>query len=267
MSNLLQISVNSARRLIPHGWATLLSSIARFIPSLQHYRAYISNGDTMYLDLRENMCFGFFFDGCQPHESGTEKLIQRILKAGDVVVDIGANIGYYTRMVSRIVGVDGSVLAVEPMPTAFRILQMNCADLSNVTLFNLALNNQVGEATFYVRRNGDTSSLSPDPNAKAVQVKMTTLDDMLAKYSKVDFIKIDVEGFELEVLYGSQKVISKCKPIVYFELLHGYAKERGFSYEDFKVFFSKFDYVLKWIDHSDSESILFNDNPSNMVTL
>ncbi|MEI6611088.1 MAG: FkbM family methyltransferase [Deltaproteobacteria bacterium] len=210
------------------------------------------------------MCLGLFFDGCQPHESGTEKLFRRIIKDGDVVVDVGANVGYYTRMASRLVR-GGFVLAFEPMPAAYRLLEMNSSDLSNVTLFPIALSDRAGDATFYIRKNGDTSSLNPDSGAKAVQVQTSTADDMLMKYSRIDFMKIDVEGFELEVLHGAKAILSKYRPIVCFELLEGYAKEKNIGLEDFKALFSKLDYCLKWIDHSDTEINLVSDNPSNMV--
>lgn len=264
-SNLFQISVNRLRKFIPRGWGPLLKSIAWFIPSLQQYKANLLNGDFIYVDLRENMCFGLFFDGGQPHEIGSEKLYRKILKTGDVVIDIGANIGYYTRLASNLVGNEGSVLAFEPMPAALRLLRMNCAELLNVTIFPMALCDTVGVGTFYIRKNGDTSSLNNTSGAKALQVKMSTADDILMKYKRIDFIKIDVEGFEMDVLNGAKKILDTYRPIVYFELLEGYAKMKNLTYADFDTFFKKFDYVLKYIDHSDSESILVSDKPENMV--
>jgi len=265
MSNLLQTSVNRMRRLLPRGWAPLISLIARLTPSLQQYKARLSNGDYMYLDLREDMCFGIFFYEGQPHEIGTEKLLSKVLKANNVVVDVGANIGYYTRIASNLVGTGGAVYAFEPMPAAYRVLQMNCSNLVNVTLFPIAMGDKHGESTFYVRKKGDMSSLSPDDKAKTVLVQTDTLDNILMKVPKIDFIKIDVEGFELEVLSGSQKTISTHRPIVYFELLQSYAEERGFGFKDYQTFFDKFGYSLKWIDHSEQRWILVSDTPSNYV--
>jgi FkbM family methyltransferase len=261
---ILQNIVNGMRRIFPRGWAPLLSSIARFIPYLWQYRARLLNGDFMYLDLREYMCFGLFFYGDQPHEMGTEKLLRRILKKGDTFVDIGANVGYYTRIASKLVGEGGTVYAFEPMPAAFRLLKMNCADLPNVLQFQIALSDKKQETTFYIQKAGNLSSLCPDPIAHPVHVSVSTLDDVLANCAKIDVIKIDVEGFELEVIQGGQKTLSTHKPILYFELEHIYEAKRGFNFQSFKLFFDELNYVLKWIDHSET-SILFSDSPSTYV--
>ena len=87
-------------------------------------------------------------------------MLQRFLNDGGVFVDVGANVGYYTRIASRLVGCGGGVLAFEPMPAALRVLAMNCADLTNVRLYPVALGDVAGETTFYVRKMGDTSSLA-----------------------------------------------------------------------------------------------------------
>ncbi len=72
--------------------------------ALQRYRAQLKNGDFIYLDLRERMCFGLLYFGTQPHEVGAEKLFRQVLKDGAVLIDVGANIGYYTRLGSRLDG-------------------------------------------------------------------------------------------------------------------------------------------------------------------
>jgi len=253
------------RRFLHRGWAPFISLIAQFTPGLQRYQARLSNGDKFFLDLREDMCFGIFFNEGQPHEIGTEKLFLKVLKPDAVVVDIGANIGYYTRIASKLVGAGGSVIAFEPMPAAYRVLQLNCADLANVILFPVALGDKQGEATFYVRKKGDASSLWPDISSKKVQVQVDTLDNKLAKYPRIDFIKIDVEGFEPEVLAGAEKAIATHRPIVYFEFLQRIAEERGFGFGNFETLFKKLNYHLKWVDHSENRSSLFSATPSNYV--
>ena len=97
--------------------------------------------------------------GCLPHEDGAPRLLRTVLTPGSVFVDIGANVGYFTRMASKLVGEQGRVLAFEPMPRAERILRLNTRDLSNVEVFPVALSSVEGLAEFYVRKRGDTSSL------------------------------------------------------------------------------------------------------------
>jgi FkbM family methyltransferase len=253
------------RRHIPRGWAPPLLLMARFTPSLQQYRARLDNSDYLYLDLRERMCYGFFFDGEQATEIGTDHLLSRVLKDGDFFVDVGANVGYYTRFASRIVGPEGTVLAYEPNPTAFRLLRMNTEQLSNTTIFQKALSDQKGEAIFYIRRHGEMSSLGADSGARPIRVDVSTLDAELAAYPRVDFIKIDVEGFEMEVLRGASETLSVHRPIVYFEFIQAFAAERGFKVADYETFFRKFNYTLRWINHSRTDSRLFGETPSNYL--
>jgi FkbM family methyltransferase len=241
--------------------------MAQVIPSMQQYKANLVNGDQMYLDLRENMCHGIFYYGGQPHEYGTEKVFRKVLKHGDVVVDIGANVGYYTRIASKLVGSNGVVLAFEPMPAALRVLQMNCTDLSNAKLFSLALSDRESDAIFYVRKSGDMSSLSSDSCAKPIQVKTSTADNVLMNCAKIDFIKIDVEGFELEVIRGAHNILSAHKPIVYFEFLQGLATERGFQLRDFETLLDKYDYTLKWVNHTTAASIVSSEPTSYVIAV
>lgn len=261
----LQATINAARRVIPRGWAPLLAAVARVVPSLQQYRARLTNGGEIYLDLREFMCFTYFFYGGVPHEMGTEKLLRRVLGEGGVFVDVGANVGYFTKLASELVGARGKVLAFEPMPAALRLLRMNTAGLSNVTVYPVALSDRTGTATFYVRKKGDTSSLSPDGDATPVPVTVATLDEQLAGERRIDVMKIDVEGSELDVLRGGQMTIRRHRPIVYFEFLPCFVEPRGIRIETFEEFFKPLDYNLRWIDHSASGPSLIGDAPSTYV--
>jgi FkbM family methyltransferase len=238
---------------------------ARVVPSLQQYRARLVDGGEIYLDLREFMCFSCFFYGELPHERGTEKLLRRVLKEGSTFVDVGANIGYFTGIASRLVGPTGTVLAFEPMPAALRLLQMNTASQSNVTIFPMALSDKKGTATFYVRKKGDMSSLSHDPGATPIPVTVGTLDESLANQARIDLIKIDVEGSELDVLRGGRRLIEQHRPIVYFEFLPCFAEPRGIRVEAFEEWFKPLAYRLWWINHSPGDPSLVSDTPSTYV--
>jgi FkbM family methyltransferase len=223
------------------------------------------DGKELYLDLREYMCFGYFFYGGLPHELGTVKLLQQTLQEGGVFVDVGANVGYFTRIASRLVGTTGSVLAFEPMPAALKLLRLNSADLANVTILPLALSDKKGIATFYVRKKGDTSSLMHDDLAKTVQVDVTTLDEALAHCRRIDVVKIDVEGNEIEVLRGGRGTISRLRPIVYFEFLPSLTLARGIGLETFQRYFEELKYFIRWVNHCESDLSLFCDEPSTYL--
>lgn len=265
----LQTIVRGGRKIIPRGWAPLVQTGARLIPNLQSYRAETESGDHFYLDLREKMCLGIFFDRGQPHERGTEALLHYVLKRGHTFVDVGANLGFYARVASSLVGDVGQVYAFEPMPAAFRLLRMNTDNLTNVTLHDDALSDREGVGEFYVRDHGDASSLISDGDGRPIQVKLTTLDKKLSREEigsrRVDFIKIDVEGAELNVLRGAVKTIQAHQPIVYFEFLPIYAEQYGFRYADFAEFFKRLDYSLHWINHSGNGCGVFGSETSTYI--
>ena len=77
-----------------------------YAPGLQTYCAKMGQVDYLHLDLRESMCLGYLFFEGLPHELGTERLLRQVLKSADTFIDIGANVGYFTRMASFLVGND-----------------------------------------------------------------------------------------------------------------------------------------------------------------
>lgn len=149
------------------------------------------------------------------------RLISRLLRRGDVFVDCGANIGLFTVTAAARVGAGGKVLAVEPVADTFARLSENCAlnQLGDrVRLFNNALAAQAGVE---VALTGDVhNTMRVDTHAPAGQplVKTVTLDEILAGSQTVTGMKIDVEGYELEVLRGGQDTIAQFSPWMLVEL-------------------------------------------------
>lgn len=92
---------------------------------------------------------------------------------------------------------------------------------------------------------------------------MNTLDNILREYDRVDFIKIDVEGFEPEVIRGALQMIQKHRPIIYFEFLEQYAVRHGFNYGTFQDLFAGLNYELRWVEHKGTA--LFSQNPSSYI--
>jgi len=266
MSNLLQILVNSFRVIIPRGWAQILKLSARLIPSLKEYKAHLSNDDYLYIDLSDRMCIGYFFHGGHPHEAGTEHFFYKYCKPGFSVMDIGANVGYYTRLASKLVGDGGKVLGFEPLPKAYNLLLKNTCDLDNTKIYKCGLSSSEGDTNFYIREAGDTSSLLVANSNEKVQeiiVSIKKADSFINEMEKVDFVKIDVEGYELEVLLGMTAIISKYRPIIIFEYLIGYGKKMGVNYSDFMKFFNKFNYSLHYINHTESSDFTLSE--TNMI--
>lgn len=167
----------------------------------------------------------------EPYET---KLILRQAKRGDVVVDVGANIGYYTILLADKVGKNGKVYAFEPDITNFDILVKNIKEnkLENVVAVNAAVGRKSEKKILYKSEEnlGDhklydqnppvdksTSSLKKGGSLRTKEeVKIIKLDDYLADV-KVDLMKIDTQGWEPEVIGGAMKIIKRDKPIMFLE--------------------------------------------------
>ncbi len=228
------------RTILPRGHSRLVRLLARFLPSLKTYPALLADGDRLYLDLRETMCLGYFFEGELPHERGLVELLKVTLRPGGSFVDVGSNVGFYARKAAALVGDTGRVVAFEPNPSAYRLLEWNTRDTPHVRILRNAAGAQRGAASFWVQEAGDTSSLLAVGTGREISVEILTLDETLADWSSVDLIKIDVEGAELDVLKGAETIIRRHSPVVVFEFLRAFAEIALVTLDDFRSFFAGF---------------------------
>jgi FkbM family methyltransferase len=160
-------------------------------------------------------------------ESDLTQALKQQIKKGDIFVDAGANIGYYTLLVSSILKDTGKVYAFEPIPVLSEQIQKSVRinGYYNVDVHTYGLSNIEGTHALYVRDEniGGSSmqrydSFIQDTVVKEVQdIQLKTLDDLLGNQGHVDVIKIDVEGFEWEVLQGAEKILERCKPCIFLE--------------------------------------------------
>lgn len=203
------------------------------------------------------MCLGYFFDGCLKHSPGIDKLLSVILSPGSVFVDAGANIGYYSKLALRYIGNTGQVHAFEPLPSAFELLKLNSIGFKKIIkLYPFALGDKNLEVEFFENINGDTSSLYPNSLAKKIKVIMVQLDRQLANIKNVNLIKIDVEGYELDVLRGAINILKKHHPIVVFEFLDGYIQKRQLSLKFYQRLLEPIGYKLYYLNHSNNSNLL-----------
>lgn len=152
-----------------------------------------------------------------PQRDYEEKFNAALLGAiqpGDVVWDVGANVGFYTKQFAEIVGAEGRVFAFEPSPEAATKVAGIAAALPAIQLVQSALSNQPGKAYFDISSGGDsvTNHLTEQAGASEsgrVEVAVTTGDTFSAENGVPSIIKIDVEGFELEVLQGMESLLTK----------------------------------------------------------
>jgi FkbM family methyltransferase len=143
------------------------------------------------------------------YEDAFDRALLANISNGDVVWDIGANIGYYTRKFAAIVGDQGAVVAFEPSPKTVQGLMVATKELRNVHVVAVALSDVEGLATFYSDPEGNSpiDGLSPSMDSKIeTTVPVRRGDDFLELYSPTK-IKLDVEGYELEVLSGMPRTL------------------------------------------------------------
>ncbi len=158
------------------------------------------------------------------------------------VVDIGANIGYFTMLAASLVGPDGSVLAVEPNPDNMVLLEASrrANGFAQVTTALCAAGNRTGLLMLNpFHSNGTTSALSEDADGllAAQCVPAFRVEDILPKGRPLDFLKIDVEGAEYLALSGCREAISQFHPLIVSEFCPGYLQGiSGIDGEDYLNF-------------------------------
>jgi len=159
-------------------------------------------------------------------EPGLTYAISSLLRDGMTFVDVGAHFGYYSILASLAVGANGQVHAFEPTPGSFHLLRLNTAKLGNVTTRNYACYSSSGKITMFdygARYSGFNSITRPRMDAiqggREFVANTVRLDDYADRTGiKPDFVKIDAESAEADVLEGMSKIMNQYHPIVALEV-------------------------------------------------
>jgi len=187
-------------------------------------------------------------------------IYDRFVKDGDVVVDVGANSGFHTAYLARLVNQDGNkksqgrVYALEPVPWVYRRLVANVYlnRLDHVILVNKGAGSQVCEKKMFLVREArpeqalhsfvkyEKLSSLPEADVKEVLLPIVSLDSLLLYEKKVNFIKIDVQGYELEVLKGAMAVLEKHKPVLLFEYVQSRLDYLHLDHHQFEKLLSRY---------------------------
>lgn len=150
-------------------------------------------------------------------EPETIPWVKKYLKPGMTVVDIGAHIGYYTALFSRLTGPNGRVLAFEASPENYPVLAHNIQALhtGNITSHQLAVNDQNITLELYISPGHSNHSIIAERTeaAKSVPVQAVRLDDFITS-GKINFVKMDVEGAEPRVLNGMRRLIGESEDLI-----------------------------------------------------
>jgi FkbM family methyltransferase len=239
--------------------ASLLYSLVAFVRGLFNLKSCVEvkrDGINYKLDLTEGIDFAIYIFGV--YERKSFQTYQKIIKKGDTVFDIGANVGGHTLQLARLTGEEGRLYAFEPTDFSFKKLT-----------YNLGLNPEIAKhVTSSQIMLTDNNADKPDPEIYSSwplvggtnkhpkhcgQLKSTsgslamTLDEFVIqeKIDRVDFIKMDVDGNEIRVLKGATNVLKKFKPTFIFEIAPYALAEAGFSIDELLDIFKKMGYCLR----------------------
>jgi FkbM family methyltransferase len=188
------------------------------------FNATLPNGCTVACNLQDHIQRLIYFLGA--YEPVEAYLFTLLLKEGMTVIDIGANIGQYSLLAATKVGDRGSVHSFEPVPSTFARLKTNVDDnnLKNIHLNQSALHNEKGTITMSLSeemlQNLGAYSVGGGNSKNAVEVPTIRLDDYIQEHniSKIDLVKIDIEGSEGSALMGMKFALKKDRPILLIEI-------------------------------------------------
>ena len=199
------------------------------------------DGRMLRVDFAPRAWDSVFFFG--EYERPLSKVVESIIRPGDVCLDVGANFGWYTTLLSRLVGPTGKVHAFEPFPASFEKLDDNVNRLpgaSNVTINNVAVgdSNKTGAITLDDAEHSGFVSVvdieAVDPSA--TKCEMIPLTDYLGTHldgREVTFLKADIEGAELPMLRGAEPIFAQSQlPILLIEMVADTSARFGYTPND-----------------------------------
>jgi FkbM family methyltransferase len=189
----------------------IIDNLLRLLPALKNGRRRVMRKGIMWeLDLEDliqrYICFGYY----EPWETDYFK---RIIKSGDIIIDVGANIGYYSLLGGKLVGANGIVYAFEPEENSFkqlsRHIRINGMDWVNPN--QLALGDKIGQLcmTAVLKTNRGVQRVATSKDQGVTKVDVTTLDELESRTNidHLNLIKVDIEGSEFKFLKGAMNVI------------------------------------------------------------
>ena len=188
-------------------------------------------GEENYLKLLNRGFFFLYNTGLLKFNEGYNYhyFVKQLIKKGDTVVDIGANLGYFTKLYSKWVGDSGKVIAIEPVPLYNKIIKWSCSARKNIELYPYALGKEdkkvhlVTPDHFGYLRTG-LPHIYEEKNNRALseyefsfEADMKKANELFEGFEKIDYLKCDIEGYEEVVIPEIIPVLKKFKPIIQIE--------------------------------------------------
>ena len=229
---------NVSRRLVGTGISRnkLIFNLAEFIKKEIKEDFIMIDGCKLLLD--ENDRHGFTIYG--EEDPAERELIKKIVRKGDTVIDVGANIGIHTVIMAKCVGETGHVYAFEPSPNNVKLLKgtMNLNGFQNVSIIDKAVSDKPDKKLFYFSNGISAHSLSDFGYGKGtIEVDVESLDHFFENLNKkINFLKIDAEGYDFRVVKGMENILKRYNLKLLIEFFPERLKKAGDSPKEFLQF-------------------------------
>ena len=259
----------------PPGWERIVRRLAppekcRSIPEICVVR------DGCLVVVQPSIPLGWHVIFFGTYEPELREIFRAVLPSEGVALDIGANIGWHTLLMARLVGARGRVLAAEANSSVREQLlaNLNLNRFSQVEVIPFAISDSEGTVEFYGPAADDADSgngyMVPDsaatkPRSGIIRLETRRVDAIVAaaQLERLDLIKIDVEGFEWPVLRGGEETIAKFRPQIVFEYNAEYASRGGGSPAVVFEFFQRYRYRLFTIRRTWAEAVRLDHWPNS----
>ncbi len=158
-------------------------------------------------------------------EKKSTEIMQKFIQPDDVILELGANIGYYVLIESKILSEKGHIYAVEPGPENVKLLKKNIElnNVKNIDVFHMAMSNEKGTAKLYIGPACNLHSLigtTGVADEQYVEVETDTVDNFLKEKRPVTFLRMDIEGYETEIIDGMRETLKSPQLKRFFVEIH-----------------------------------------------
>ena len=195
----------------------LVISLGRFVRSLSKSNIVEIEGRKMFTQNNDGLALSIF----KIYEPNQTKIVKKYVHEGDVVIDVGAHVGYYTLLMAQLVGKNGKVYSFEPDPVNFELLKKSVEinGFENVVLIQKAVSDTTEKIKLFLGDNDSAINRIYDAKLgdakKSIDVESVTIDEYFKENDKLfNFIKIDSEGSEAKIINGMEKFLTKNRKLI-----------------------------------------------------
>jgi FkbM family methyltransferase len=190
-------------------------------------------------------------------------VLKSAVKPGMTILDIGANIGFYTKLFSKLVGKHGKVYAFEPDDLNFKYLQVTTETLDNVILEKSAVGEKSEKIRLYIsdHLNVDHHTYDDGENRTSKEIQCVSIDDFLKNKGCIDFIKIDIQGYDYYAILGMKDTIKRSDKVMILGEFWPYGLNKaGSKVEDYINILKKMGFTINFLDNKKDLSSKVNEH-------